>query len=410
MVAIDGGLARLPDVPPMKRSPHRIAVLLPVEPEYSNRLLEGAIRYSSEHPEVELVEMPYVRRNESPLPEGKLAFTGALLHLNAFDTWVERLLAEDIKVVNTSGEWWERGLPSVAFNGSAVQSLAAEFLVALGRQHLGYVGAATSDSEEFRRRQNLFLKLVADKCLTASGFEIGRVNGIENRITSLPEDAAARLRVFLTGLPKPAALWCEDDYIARLVCDHAGTAGLRVPEDVAVLGLGDYSVARLGNPPISTIPQPGQLVGYKALELLHQVLDGCVVPSLRPVVPPPPVIERESTGSGVLADERFQRIRRWIHEHACEGLTVAELVARQTMSQFTLTKHYERLFGRTPGAEIRAVKVDHARRYLRTTDFSVERIASLCGFEQAGKFSKFFKRETGMTPSEYRRGDINACG
>jgi LacI family transcriptional regulator len=168
--------------------------------------------------------------------------------------------------------------------------------------------------------------------------------------------------------------------------------------------LGDFSVARLGNPPISTIPQPGQLVGYKAMELLHHLVAGHEVPSLRPILPAPPIIERESTGAGMLADERFQRIRRRIQEHACEGLTVGELVAKEPMSQFTLTKLYRRLFGRTPGEEIRKVKAERARHYLRTTDFAVERIATMCGFEQAGKFSKFFKRETGLTPSAYRRG------
>jgi AraC-like DNA-binding protein len=79
-----------------------------------------------------------------------------------------------------------------------------------------------------------------------------------------------------------------------------------------------------------------------------------------------------------------------------------DLVKTLPMSQFTFTKRFTRLYGHTPGVEFRKVKTESAKYYLRATTFSVERIAGLCGFEQPGKFSRFFKRQTGMTPTDYR--------
>lgn len=401
--------SRIANLAHVKVSPYRIAVILPVESEYSNRLLEGVIEYAEGRTDIELIQLPYLRSGPSPLPAPPYPFDGALTDLSVRDRWVEELLDAEIPVVNTSGEWWDRGPVTVAFDGGMAIQTAIEHLVSLGRGHLGYVGEASTESVSLSAQVRYFLREVESAGLAASAHEIGRVAAIENRLSHLPEDAAGALRAYLKGLPKPAAVHCEDDFVARVTCDEAARAGIEVPDELAVLGLGDYSVARLGSPPISTIPQPGKLVGYRALELLHHILDGSEAPA-NDVLPPPPVIVRESTGGGALADERFHRIRMWIHEHACEGLTVNDLVRSLPMSQFTFSKHFARLYGCTPGEEIRKVKTERAKHYLRSTTLSIERIAGLCGFEQQGKFSKFFKRQTGMTPSEYRTGGNDPAG
>jgi len=388
----------------MTLTPYRVAALLPVEPEYSSRLLEGLIDYASEHPEIELVQIPYLRGGPSPLSKPPFAFSGALTYLSVRDTWIEELLAEDIPVVNTSGEWWNRGPATVAFDGGSSMTTAVEHLLEFDRPTAAYIGEGTSESISFKAQRKRFVERMTKEGLEAHAHEFGRVAEIEDRLTNLPEKAAHKLQKFLHDLSKPAVILCQDDYVARVVCDEAIAAGITIPDELAILGCGDYSVARASYPPISTIPQPGRLVGRRAFEFLHQILEG--TEQLRnDSIPSPPVITRESTGGGALADERFQRIRKWIHEHACEGLTVNELVSSLPMSQFTFSKHFFRLYGRTPGEEIRHVKTERAKHYLRTTKLSVEQIADLCGFEQQGKFSKFFKRQCGVTPSQYRAGE-----
>lgn len=390
----------------MSHTPYRIALILPAEPEYSNRLLEGAIAYAKKCREVELVEMPFIRlEGSSPLPDGALDFDGALVWLNVSDTWIEHLLREGIVVANVSGEWREKKLPTVAFDGLMVEKIALEHLVDLGCRQIAYIGTATSKSVESTQRQDRFLTKAARRGLEVASFETGPIdNRIDNRVTSLPKAAVEDLRRFLVGLSKPTAVWCEDDYLAHLVSNHAVEVGLRVPEDLAVLGLGDYSVARLGKPPISTIPLPGQLVGSRALELIHQILAGGKPARIKVTIPPPPVVMRESTGGGALTDKRFGQIRQRIHDNACEGLTVGDLVKMLPMSQVTFSRNFTRIFGHTPGEEIRRVKEERAKHYLRTTNFSIEHISELCGFSQPGKFSKFFRRQTGTTPREYRKG------
>ena len=74
-----------------------------------------------------------------------------------------------------------------------------------------------------------------------------------------------------------------------------------------------------------------------------------------------------------------------------------------TVSLPTFHKQFVAVYGRTPGAEIRRVKLERAQYYLRMTKPSICRMSELCGYGQHAKFSNFFKRETGQSPLAYRQ-------
>jgi len=386
----------------MSPPPLKIAILLPIEFEYSERLLKGAMEYAREHPEITLIEMPYARGGR-PLPEGPLEFGAALVWPYPADIWVERLLDEGVLVLSASPNWQGRGLPLIAFDGMHVEKLAFEHLAAREPRLIAYVGVETSRGTLTWRRDR-FLEMADQRGFEAVAFEINLPEGINSVYRLMrPSESGEDLQRFLVDLPKPAALWCDDDYVARFVCSHADQGGLSVPEDIAVLGLGDYSVSLNGKPSISTIPQPGQLIGRRAVELIHEaLLEGGGLKKMVIPVPTPPVLERESTANRGL-DAAYRQVHQKIQEDACKGLSVAELADMAGVSQVTFTKHFVQVFGCTPGEEIRRVKTKRAKHYLRSTRFTVDRIAELCGFEDPGNFSKFFKRQTGKTASEYRR-------
>lgn len=394
----------------MPRDTYRIAVILPVETEYSNRIMEGAISYTEEHLDIELIEIPYIRESRRPPPMGPGDFDAALTYLSETDTWIRNLLTADIPVVNTSGDWRDRGVTIVAFDGRHMQKCILDHVVQIGHSSVAHVSDATKISSELTCRKNLFLSEAAKRGMSTAHFDLEEVERLDNRILAVPASIEEDLRRFLRDLPCATSIWCEDDYVARLVCSHALAIGLRIPQDLSVIGVGDYTISRSGKPTISTIPVPGELAGRRATEQIHQILSGTVEATTTVIrLPSPPVIIRETSGGDLLVDERFLRVRQWIHDHACKGIQVSDVTALLPMSQFTFTKHFTRLFGTTPGEEIRRIKLSKAQSYLRSTRLSVERISELCGFEQQGKFSKFFKRETGLTPSEYRLGKREEC-
>jgi AraC-like DNA-binding protein len=182
----------------------------------------------------------------------------------------------------------------------------------------------------------------------------------------------------------------------------ADALGLRIPEDVAVLGLGNFRAADCCNPPLSTIPLPGERIGHHAFAVLDRRLSGeSGFPSYLPVEPPP-IVARQSTG-GDFARDPLHRVLALITARACEGLTVREIAAAVSLSTQALNARFLQRFGRSPGEEIRRAKVATAKRHLADPRLSIARIADLCGFNQQSKFSNFFRRETGFSPRAWRQ-------
>ncbi len=65
----------------------------------------------------------------------------------------------------------------------------------------------------------------------------------------------------------------------------------------------------------------------------------------------------------------------------------------------------QRLGGQTPGRKPPNVRLDAAKRLLTEGDMSITGVGHACGFDEPNKFYVFFKRETGHSPSEWRKGE-----
>lgn len=101
----------------MRYSKHRIAVITPIDTEYSGRLLEGAVSYARQHPQVGVVELHY--RSDAPrqlqLPS-PLGFDAALIWATRDAVWVESLLEVGLPVVAASADWPIERVPCVSFD------------------------------------------------------------------------------------------------------------------------------------------------------------------------------------------------------------------------------------------------------------------------------------------------------
>ncbi len=381
----------------------RIALILPVD-EYMLRLAEGAMEFAALHAEVTLVDVPYRLGVKDPIEGHLFDFDGAVVCLDPKDTWVMHLLDAGKTVVNTSGDWSADVIPKVVFGGPQLIQSGVDHLLGLGLPHAAYIGWQTSCYGPLLRAQSTLNERSRLQGVAFHSHETGGFPGAGDRMARIPTKVTAVLTKFLISLPKPAAVWCEDDLLARLVCDLSAQAGITVPGDLAVLGLGDRIEARMRRPTLSTIPLPLQLVGREALRLVFDRLCGKPLESRTIRIPAPPVLVRESTLLEITVETPLRLAYEWIGRRACEGITVNELLETVPMSPWTFSKRFAEVYGRTPGEEIRRVRLERSQHFLRTSQLSVERIAQLCGYDQQAKFSNFFKRETGLTPSEYRRG------
>jgi len=137
-------------------------------------------------------------------------------------------------------------------------------------------------------------------CSRRQGFLDGmRKHGLkgEHQVREIPFENFGRLQEIKTTLQerKPTAVVCVCDFTAMRVLQAAAALGMRVPEDLSVVGFGNLDFAEYANPPLTTVAQPFVAMGRKAAELLIAKIAGGDVPaeSVLPVT----LVLRQSTMS-----------------------------------------------------------------------------------------------------------------
>lgn len=385
---------------------YRIALLLPKGHEYSARLIEGVFGFAQEHGRFEILEIPY-DENRSPPAVYSLEDDGALVWAHHDSPWVLDLRDRGIPLVSLNSEWLADGISCVGFDLEAELEMAIDHLAGLQREHAAYIGHRLASNPAKLHWRNGFLERARQQGWTATSMEVPGIPSEERHRLAAPS-AERELIDFLRGLNTPVAIHCDDDYVGVLVCRVAEHLGMSVPQDVAVLGFFDLTIARFSTPSLSSIPAPGQMVGALAMQVLSNILAGTHPANARMLVAPPPVVQRESTGGTTVRDDDIRRAHQLIQENACHGLTVTQLLEQLSVSQKTLNKRYSAVYGRTPGEAIRHERAERAKQWLATTQLSIGRIAAMCGFDEPSNFNLFFKREVDCTPSEYRE-HTNSC-
>jgi LacI family transcriptional regulator len=300
-------------------------------------------------------------------------------------------------VVSVNDDSSAEGIASVCLDETAIARLAACHLLAKG----------LTDLTTFR--------------FNDGGFAVARERGFEQAVRAqgartVPgwwidgadpprsyEDPAA-ITSWLLGLPRPCGVFACTDSWARVVARYAQVAGVRIPEDLALIGVDNDTVdCELASPPLSSVAVSWRTVGEQAASLVERALSGVSTAGDRIVVPPVDVIPRRSTDVAAIDDPVVACAVNWIAEHAGRRLTLNAVARATSCSRQRLEQRFRAAVGRTVMQEVRRARVDAARRLLSTTHLSLPLIAQQCGFTSAAVLSVAFRRETGMPPGAYRR-------
>ncbi len=213
-----------------------------------------------------------------------------------------------------------------------------------------------------------------------------------------------QLARWLEDLPKPAGLMACNDDRARMVAESCQMQGIRVPDEVAILGVdNDEQVCRSANPPLSSIALATERGGYEAAALLACITTGRTPPARVVKVLPTHVVLRQSTGILTIEDLRMIRALRFVRENSNRNLRVSDLVTAAGISRCALQDRFIKELGRTPTGEIHRCRVDRIARLLVETNMTIGEIALSCGFEVDAHVARFFSRRTGITPFAYRK-------
>lgn len=375
-----------------QRPAHPRVVILAVP---SDRLLSGIARYLTvdspwafefAHPSAEALRQ--LARNP---PDGVIAYL-----------WERELTAMvsaiGCPVVNYSGAIADSGMPQVRCDSEAAGRMAAEYFLDRGFAHFAFVGdGRTAYSEE---RQRGFAQRLQRQGLTAAVLQFSR-SAYPTVIESSARDHS-RLDPWLAGLPRPLALFAANDAVGWEIAERAARGGLRVPEDIAVLGMDNTALCLLARPPLSSIENPVERVGYEAAAMLGRLMRG-ERGALQVQVPPSGVVTRHSTDILAVSDPNLAKALRFVAQRYADDISVTDMARAAGLSRRTLEKRFSAVFGRTPAEEIRRVRVERARAMLIGTGQPIDDVAERCGFSGRRWMSAVFLQTLRVTPARYRR-------
>jgi len=286
----------------------------------------------------------------------------------------------------------------VVTDDEAIGRMAVDYFLDRGFRRFAYCGL--DEMYWSRRRGETFCRKAAD-----AGGEIRIYEPSKKRLRTDEAERPA-LADWLRSLPKPTALLACNDDRSKQVLAACKVADLKVPDEVAILGVdNDDLVCELEYPQLSSIALSVEAAGYAAASLLDELMTERRTRRAkeRIVVSPLYIVERQSTDVLATGDREVAAGLRFIREHVTLGIQVGDVAEASALSRRALQQRFRRVLGRSVHDEIKRSRIDHMARLLVTTNRSIGEIARSLQCTEVKNIARYFRQRTGLTPTRYRK-------
>ncbi|ETW11408.1 periplasmic binding protein/LacI transcriptional regulator [Roseivivax marinus] len=182
---------------------------------------------------------------------------------------------------------WITGLPAprVFADNEAGAELVVDHLAGLGHRRIGRVSGPPSNSLTRSRdagfRRGLERHGLAEDVVIEGDFSLASGQAAAERLCASDD--------------RPTAIFCDNDEMACGLMGALRRAGLRVPDDLSVVGFDDIELSRHLTPALTTVHQPRKTIGLRAAEILLERIEGRAVPEETRV--PVSLCPRDSTAA-----------------------------------------------------------------------------------------------------------------
>jgi LacI family transcriptional regulator len=308
--------------------------------------------------------------------------------------------ALQIPTVNISGTLQRSPTPRVSLDNARVGQLAAEHLMERG----------------FREFASFGLRNVAYSTIRQAAFNVRlAIAGSKSSSLLVPpayhgiglhwREQQRRLVKWLRALPTPIGLFAVTDYRARQVLDACRQIGLRVPQQVAVIGVDNEEVICVHvQPQLSSVARNNQQEGYRAATMLDLLIRGREIESQEEMIPPLGVVCRQSTETIAFKDSRLCEAIEFLKKHIEDPIGVQELASHVGVSRRWMEYAFREALGQSPYQYIRNHRLKRAQHLLEAEPtVKIYQIARRTGFSTAKQLSMAFCQEFGRSPRQYQR-------
>jgi LacI family transcriptional regulator len=285
------------------------------------------------------------------------------------------------------------GTTSISSDNYTIGKIAAEYFIGLGFSNFSYCGFSNlywSNIRFLSYKKALELKNIFHVFNYQSHPDNGtnELNNISN---------------WLKSLPKPNCVFACNDELGFHVLDACKIADIKVPEEIAVLGVdNDELVCNLSLPPLSSIKLGFEKSGFEAAEELDKQMKGCR-PAADILVKPQDLIKRQSSDIIAVNDTDIRKALVFIGQNFQKPIQVDSVVKCTSLSRRMLERRFNRYLKRSINDEINRLRIQYIKNILSNSDNSIRKIAESLEYTDVEHFSRFFKKITTLSPIEYRR-------
>jgi LacI family transcriptional regulator len=381
-----------------------VALIIETSNDYARGILRGIHEFTRTHHDWSVYLTEHGRHEPDESFIGNWEGDGVIARIETART-AEMIHKLGVPTVDVSAARLVHGIPWVETDDRAITDLAVGHLVDCGLRNLAFFGDPFYNWS--RWRQQRFRELMRER-------------DYPELVYTLPErtDPQVRwyehreaIRDWLVSLPKPVGIFACYDACGQQLLEICRSYDMLVPEDVAVIGMdNDELICQLATPPLSSVIPDSRKTGYLAAALLDRMMDGETLAEEKYSVKPLGVRQRVSTDILTVDDPHVARAVAFIRAHAHEHISVDDILHVVPLSRRVLEARFKRALDRTPHQEILRLRTNRVRELLTATDMTLAEIAEALGIEHPEYVSVFFKKETGMTPVEYRAQVRNLSG
>jgi LacI family transcriptional regulator len=379
----------------------KIILLSDFAEEYNKNLLRGITRYSKDHGPWTFCRMPtYYRETmgmDAVLQWAMEWEADGIIGQFYNNEEIKKFTAANIPVIAQDFKERFTDIPNITGSYRETGRLGAEYFLMKGFKNFAFYGF--NNIVWSRERAEGFENRIQEAGHKVHNYELKDTSSMDQWYYK-----SSALSVWLNSLPKPIALMTCDDNQGNHIIEAAGHAGIRIPDEIAVLGVdNDETICDLSDPPLSSIGLDTEKGGYEAARLMEQMIKTKTCSAGDIVVKATQVISRHSTDIFASKDKYIVSALKYIHDNLDKNLKVDQVLREVPLSRRSLEKRFVQTTGYPVYEYIYNQRIEKFTQKLLETDMTIFEIALDLGLNDSKNIARQFKQIKGLTPMEYRK-------
>lgn len=297
------------------------------------------------------------------------------------------------------GHYYDKipGLVNVISDCRTIGRMAADHLARCGFHQFAYCGLP--DKCWSNDRRDYFCERIH-----SLGFDVIVYSNPEEKSPLSWQMEQPHVVDWLRLLPKPVGLMTCNDDRSQQVVQACKIAGLKVPEEVAIIGVdNDELICDLSDPPLSSISLNFERAAYEGSAILDGMMEKRNALRDEIVIQATHVVARQSTDITAIENPDVAEAVSFIRKHANGNICVNDVVSVVPLSRRILEKLFRQYLNTSILQEIRRVRSQKIAQMLVETNLSVTQIALELGFQGDEHIARYFRKEMMMSPLQYRK-------